>query len=78
MSDYEAMTDDELLALGADAENSLSRLKAELRQLEADLIAARRDLRTPAIKLGLNTGLGGAGIVFAGLGWSGSRPRLSG
>jgi hypothetical protein len=58
---YEDTSDDELIDLGAEYENRLAQIEAEL----SGLSPASRGLAKSALKFGVNTVLGVAGIVLA-------------
>jgi hypothetical protein len=55
------MSDDELVDLGAEDENGLAQIEAEL----SGLSPTSRGLAKSALKFGINTALGVAGIVLA-------------
>jgi hypothetical protein len=59
------MSDDALVERGAAFENRRAEIEAELARLQPALMAAAERQKKSALKLGINTGLGIAGIALA-------------
>jgi hypothetical protein len=62
---YDNVGEDDLLARGAECENRLAEINAEMVRLEPAAVVASRKMAKSAVKLGFNTGLGTAGVVLA-------------
>ncbi len=60
---YDDIDDDTLLDRGAELENLLATIKAELARLVNEIDQERRKLRKSAIKLGFNAIIGSVGIA---------------
>ena len=70
--EYDKLSDDDLIDIGADLENRLLAVQGELAELEPDVLMERRRIRKSGIKLGINAilGLAGAAAAPITLGWS--------